>query len=342
MPYSVVDPRYRPFIDSPTYYGKTNRYLTTTDGIDTTGIDNYREGINLRTTQDIYRSNQVKISVLDGTQDTTSRPNGELTHEVSFITYGQAGDFIQYTGDTKFNDAHYGVEGTMLLDNNHRISKTVQYLQNSSMVAEGLMDESQVYPLFMNNGPQYFEEAIIEVFPLPDRLASNESPQEMARGVFAFFEGGNLGDERRFGTNQIEQMTERDEPPKIVRPYLEEGAGYFIVSGSDGKVIKVIHTRPSAIPDQTVMAKLKPWVEGPNGAYFPVLTNTTDLLGVSVLLENISLDQPYYSDNYDPTDPELQTRDKKSSTAGYSYYGGNVGLYGTDSIAFGGLRRGST
>ena len=35
-----------------------------------------------------------------------------------------------------------------------------------------------------------------------------------------------------------------------------------------------------------------------------------------------------------------ETRDQKSATAGFTYYGGNSSLYGTDSIAFGGYFRG--
>ena len=61
MPYWIVDSRFKPFNDDPFYYGKTNRNLSVSGGINTTAIDNFREGVNVRNTNDIYKSNQVKI-----------------------------------------------------------------------------------------------------------------------------------------------------------------------------------------------------------------------------------------------------------------------------------------
>jgi hypothetical protein len=196
----------------------------------------------------------------------------------------------------------------------------------------------------MNGGPQFYEESIIEPFPLPFRLATNESPQEQIRGVYAFLEAGNIGEERRFGTNITEQMIYKDQPA-MVRSFLEYGASYLIVTNSLGTVIGVVDTRPNAIMDQTVQPKLKPWVDQANGEYFPALTNTIDLLGVTVTSSIVNLNgevvgsttQPFFSENYDISDSYLQTRDQKSATAGFTY--GN-GLYGTDSVAFGGMYRG--
>ena len=285
--------------------------------------------------QDIYNSNQPKIIFQDGTQDRLTEPNGELLHQSSFATYGQACDYVQYTSNTMFNDSHVGVEGT-LLDGGKRISKTTNYLIESSLIVEGYINPDDVYPIYMNGGPQFYEESIIEPFPMPFRLATNESPQEQIRGVYAFLEAGNVGDERRFGTDILEQRVYR-EFPTVVRSFFEYGANYYIVTGSTGNVIDVINTRPNAILDQTVQPQLKPWVDEANGQYFSDLTNTTDLLGVTVA----TTQQPFFSENYGLSDSELQSRDQKSSTAGYSYYGGNASLYGTDSIAFGGYYRGS-
>ena len=305
-------------------------------GISTKNIDIYREGVNLRTTQDVYSSLQPKLIVQDGSQANIAKPNGEIIHESTFTTYGQAGDFIQYTANTLFNDSHVGVEGTILNSNGVRISKTTNYLIESGYIVEGIINADDVYPIYMNGGPQFYEESIIEPFPMPFRLATNESPQEQIRGIYAFLEAGNVGDERRFGTDIAEQRVYR-EFPTVVRSFFEYGANYYIVTGSTGKVIDVINTRPNAILDQTVQPQLKPWVDEANGQYFPDLTNTTDLLGVTVA----TTQQPFFSENYGLSDSELQSRDQKSSTAGYSYYGGNASLYGTDSIAFGGYYRGS-
>lgn len=344
MAYWVTDIFYKPFVDIEDYYGKTNRNLVVSGGMPTKAIDIYREGINLRTVQDVYNSNQPKVIFQDGTQANLAKPNGEMIHESPFITYGQAGDYIQYTSNTLFNDAHVGVDGT-LLDNGKRISKTTNYLIESGLIVEGYVNADDVYPIYMNGGPQFYEEGIIEPFPMPFRLATNESPQEQIRGVYAFLEAGNIGDERRFGTDVVEQMVYRDQPI-TVRSFLEYGASYVLVTGSNGKVIGVVDTRPNAIMDQTIQPMFQPWLDEANGQFFPELTNTIDLLGVTVTSSVVNLNgeivgtrtQPFFSENYEISDSYLQTRDQKSATAGFTY--GNA-LYGTDSVAFGGMFRGA-
>lgn len=338
MPYWIVDSRFKPFNDDPFYYGKTNRNLSVSAGINTTAIDNFREGVNVRNTNDIYKSNQVKISFVDGSGDLEILPNGDLTNQSQFITFGQAVDFIQYTGQAAFMDSHVGVEGTSIKSNGLRLPRTVDYLIDNAAIVEGFVQPDVLYPVYMNGGPQFFEECIIEPFPIPNRLATNESPQEISKGIFAFLEGGNVGDERRFGSSNNEQMIYRDQP-LVVRPYLEYGANYLLVTNSIGNVIKFIESKPSAIPDQSTVAKIKPWIDEPKNIYFPRFTDTLDLLSASVKNNNTTI--PFYSLNYGTNDTEIQSRDQKSAPAGYSYYGGNTGLYGTDSIAFGGLYRGS-
>lgn len=345
MAYWVTDQSFKPFVDIPDYYGRTNRNLVVSGGMPTKAIDIYREGVNLRTVQDVYNSNQPKVIFQDGTQDNLAKPNGEMIHESPFITYGQAGDFTQYTSNTLFNDSHVGVEGTILNNNGVRISKTTNYLIESGFIVEGYVNADDVYPIYMNGGPQFYEESIIEPFPMPFRLATNESPQEQIRGVYAFLEAGNIGDERRFGTSIVEQMAYREQPT-MVRSFLEYGASYLIVTNSLGTVVGVVDTKPNAVMDQTIQPKLKPWVDQANGEYFPALTNTIDLLGVTVTSSIVNLNgeifgsrtQPFFSENYEISDSYLQTRDQKSATAGFTY--GNVALYGTDSVAFGGMYRG--
>jgi hypothetical protein len=346
MAYWVKDRFYEPFVDIANYYAKTNRNLVVTDGMSTTPIDIYREGVNLRTSQDVYNSNQLKIIFQDGTQRNIAKPNGEMIHESPFITYGQAGDFIQYTSNGLYNDSHVGIEGTMLGGDGNRISKTTNYLIESGLIVEGYINADDVYPIYMNGGPQFYEESIIEPFPLPFRLATNENAQEQIRGVYAFLEAGNQGDERRFGTDIVEQMVYRDAPTKV-RSFLEYGANYLLITASNASVIGIIETAPNAVMDQTVQPRFKPWVDEDNGAYFPNLTNTTNLLGVTVTSSIVNLNgevvgtkmQPFFSENYGLSDSYLQNRDQKSSTAGFTY--GNTALYGTDSVAFGGLYLGA-
>lgn len=332
MPYWVTATTLQPFNDTADFYGK-NIVSTTTGGINTAVLDAFREGINIRTVTDLYQFTQPKIFVCDGQQGFNQTTNNKINHESTFQTYGQSVDFVQFFGTSLFNDSHKGYERTRANNKNVQISPLVDYLIDNSNIVDGLIEADQVYPVYLNGGPQFMEEAIIEPLPIPYRLPTNESPQELARGIFAFFEDGNYGDERRFGANQILQMQERDQP-LTVRPYLEYGADYLIITAS-GKT-QIVNIKPSAIPDQTIIAKIKPWIDEPPARYFP------SLVSGSLGLINSSLEGlPYYYRGYENTDPELQNRDSKSSTAGFNYYGGNFSLYGTDSIAFGGYYRGS-
>lgn len=339
MPYWVLTTSFQPFNDTAYYYGKTNRNLTVSGGINTTPIDSFREGVNLRTTQDIYNSLQVKVVFEDGAQSMETKPNGELTHQSTFITFGQSGDITQYTGNRAFRDQISGVEGTVPYNSSSQFSRTALYLIENGLIAEGLLQIEDVYPIYLNGGPQYQEEAIIEPLTIPNRLYTNESVQELAKGVFAFLESGNPGEERRFGTDIVEQMQFRSLTTTF-RAYLEQGADYILITGSNGEVTNVVDISPNNILDQGFFPKQSPWVAQENGEYFPDLIGASDLLSVPVT-SSTGIVQPFYSNNYEISDSELQTRDQKSTTAGYSYYGGNASIYGTDSIAFGGYYRGS-
>lgn len=338
MPYWVTNTFFQPFNDTAFYYGKTNRNLTVSGGINTTPIDQFREGVSLRTISDIYRTMQLKIVFEDGAQSLETKPNGELTHQSTFVTFGQSGDITQYTSNAAFNDSIAGVEGTTISGSN-RISRTALYLIETGLIVDGVLPQQEVFPIYLNGGPQYREEAIIEPLGIPNRLYSNESLQEPVKGVFAFLESGNEGDERRFGTDIVEQMQYRTYPTTY-RAFLEQGADYILVTGSYGVVTNTVDTAPNNILDQSFYSKITPWLEEENGEYFPELLNATDLLSVPVT-SSTGIVQPFYANNYEISDSELQTRDQKSTTAGYSYYGGNASIYGTDSIAFGGYYRGS-
>ena len=323
---------FSPFVDEPFFYGKTNKNLVTTNGIDTTAIDNFREGVNLRTYTELFRSNQPKIFFVDGVSDIGALPNGNLTHQSAFFTPGQAVDFIQYTNNHLFDDAHLIVETRR----KSGFSPMVDFLKlQKAIVVDGL-DANVVYPLQLNGGPQYLEEAIIEIFPLPFRLATIESPKEQSYGIFGeFLDGGDYDDESRFGSVVVEQFVERNINPESVRYYLEFGGQFILVQDESKKIIGKVEPHPSAVADDSVFKKITPWLDEARNQYFPRFTNTLNLLGVMVNGEQ------YFTRNYGTTNVELQTRDKKSSTSGRSYYGPNVGYYGVDSIAFGGLLRGS-
>jgi hypothetical protein len=51
-----------------------------------------------KNTNDIYKSNQVKISFVDGSGDLEILPNGDLTNQSQFITFGQAvGQWLNFS-----------------------------------------------------------------------------------------------------------------------------------------------------------------------------------------------------------------------------------------------------
>lgn len=338
MAYWITQTNFQPFHDDNFYYGKKNIQSIISGGIDTSGIDIYREGVNLRTTKDIFNAKQIKISFMDGTEDLPMKMNGNLTHQSPFTTFGQAVDFVQFTNNFAFKDSQTSIDGTFLTSNNVKCSKMVQYLVYNGAIVNGELDSEDFYPIYLNGGPQFVEEAIIEPFVIPSRLPTNESEQELSKGIFAFLEEGNVGDERRFGSSQNEQMINRDFPTSV-RPYLEYGATTLIITNSLGKVIDTIYTKPSAIPDQSVIYKISPWVDEAKNKYFPRFTDTLDILSCSVAKDNTTVQ--YFTINYGNDNSGIQTRDQKSSTAGYSVYGPNAGYYGTDSIAFVNRLRGS-
>lgn len=338
MAYWLKKTTFEPFNDTQYSYGVRNLgpgVPTVSGSTNLSALDNYRQGVNLRTVGDIYRSNQVKISVGDSFSDLGAKPNGRLSHLSKFQTFGQAMSIVQFTENVSFDDSHKQIEGNVLLDNGNRIPNTVEYLVNSVEVAEGRMDPSEIYPIYMNGGPQLSEEAVIEPLPIPYHLATNESPQELGRGFFATIEGGNVGDERRFGSSVTNQRVDRDllSTDNKKRPFLEQGAVDFFIRDPDNQnhILNVVHARPGFVQDQTVFAKIEPWRDEAPGLYWARETATVDLVGKTQHLLG----------NYTTDDTELQTRDKRSSTAGFSYYGPNAGYYGTDSVAFGNLLRGT-
>lgn len=327
---------YRPFNDNQFYYGKVYR-PSVTGGLDTRDINNYREGINLRTLDDIFTSTQMKVSFADGNGDLTNRPNGTLTHEITFNVPGQAVSLVQYTNNNLLYDNIIGVEGTYL-SGSTRLPKTVQYLIDSGRIADGTLSGSTVFPVYLNGGPQNEAEAIIELLPIPWRLPTNEPTRELSRGVYAELGAGTPGDERVYGLPQLEQRVSRYEP-LVVRPYLEQGSHTLVVTSSVGSVIKVITSRLNAVPGPQFQQIIRPWLDEDDSAYLPKLVGAEDLLMLSASFSGTT--GPYCNFGYQTIGTELQTRDMKSCAAGFSYYGPNASIYGTDSMAFGNRMRGS-
>lgn len=122
---------------------------------DTTEFDQYRQGIEIRTTRQLYGSNQPKI--WGGTVDNF----GRVSHEQSLSTPGQAVSFTEFYNTSRQED---------LPKFNPVLFLNLGYLYP--------------VPLWTNNGPQQEQEAIIEPFPVPFRLTSIEGSAPF-RGVHA-------------------------------------------------------------------------------------------------------------------------------------------------------------
>ncbi len=272
----------QPFNDIPFHYGKVNRRMVVSGGIDTTAIDNFREGVSVRTTQDIYGSNQIKIFFCDP----VTQPNGLATHEAPFVnSFGQPPLIV---GTPTFTDSTLLIEGET---STNQIPRMVDYLISSDKPTTGS------YKTYTNAGNGFREEAII--------------PSPTTHGNL---ENGSLSS---VGNPEVEQMVFRRKNG-YVRPFLEQDA--WVLSTNN-----VISTGLTV--SDKLIPEIVPWADEGEGNYFP------ELLGASDLVKG--------NEAYNPSDSFLQTRDKKSATAGYSYYGGNAAVYGTDSVAFGGLFRGS-
>lgn len=337
MPYWVTATgSYKPFNDNEFHYGKTYR-TSVTGGIDTREVDNYREGINLRTINDIFNSTQLKVTFTDGNGDLTSKPNGELSHEATFVIPGQAPSFVQFTNNNLFADHISGFEG-YYLSGSTRLPRTVQYLVNSAKIVEGSLSSSAVFPFYLNGGPQNEAEAIVELLPVPNRLPTNEPVRQLSRGVYAELGVSAPGSEKLYGLQSINQMVPRY-PTTVVDAFLEQGSQYIIVTSSVGEVIKVVTYKPGATLGPAFQPVNRPWLDEDPGAYLPKLVGADDLLLASASFSGSTT--PFCNFGNDVFTTELQTRDMKSSTAGFDYYGPNASVYGTNSRAFGNRLRGS-
>ena len=111
----------------------------------TSQFDRFRQGVELKTLNQLYGSTQPKI--WGGSVDHF----GRIRHDQDFNTYGQAVDFSQFEGSglwtdtTKFNVVEYMVSGS-----------------------------SYPTPILFNDGPAKQQEAIIEPLTIPFRLPSTE------------------------------------------------------------------------------------------------------------------------------------------------------------------------
>jgi hypothetical protein len=176
--------------DGPRIEEAINSFENATDGIDTTLIDPFRQGVELRTPKQVYNTTQPKIWA------------GNLKHHVRTTTYGQARDFTQYDGTQNFQEKP--------------IFDPVWYI----------IDPDYPHPIIFNDGPMQEEEAIIEPFTIPFRINNAAEGPFYARSVKGSLEDGNNLDSLDGGTTRIEQFIEYN-APITPRFFLDEGQAYI-------------------------------------------------------------------------------------------------------------------
>lgn len=159
-------------------------------GYDTTQIDRFRQGVNVRLPQHLYKTTQPKIW------------SGRFDHQIRIITFGQARSFVEYDDSIIFKEKSE--------------FNPVWFIEDR---------ENYPYPVIFNNGPQQEEEASIEPFTIPMRKNNNEGPF-YPRSVKASLEDGNGFDDLFGGTSRVEQFIDYS-PPLDPRFFLDEGQSYW-------------------------------------------------------------------------------------------------------------------
>lgn len=255
-----------------------------TGGSNTSEIDPYRQGVEIRTNRQRFFSTQPKIWA------------GDFDHAVNTNVIGQARSFVEYDNTLLYTD---------LPEFN-----PVSYIE---------LGPDYPLPIVFNNGPQQEEETAIEPITIPFRKNSNEGPF-FAHRVAGVIEDGNDFDTIFKNANRTTQFVDYDAPMQQ-RYFLDEGQtvwsndlttgigspGY--ISGGERTLRAFNDTTIDDIPES---------VRGVN----------TTLLNVLLQLD--------MNQNQD-----MRPARTKSANANTFVYGRDAAIYGTDSIAFLGLTRGT-
>lgn len=258
----------------------------TGSGYGTREIDAYRQGVELTSPHQLYTGNQPKLW------------SGNLSHAIRLVTYGQARSWTEYENTKIFDDQMIPFDQQVYIES----------------------PETYPMPIYLNDGPQSEEEAIVEPLTIPFR----KSPQEGARPARSpkgSLEDGNGFDSPIGATNRVLQFEEYS-APLTKRYFLDGGVDYVgEVSGSSLRMdgyVSYMERQGSPFNDtfdEQIVSQI----------------DTTDVTFIAALKAlKIELDEDIRG-----------TYTQKSAPAGTSVYGPDQGRYGTDSIAFTGRLRGS-
>lgn len=226
---------------------------------------------------------------------------GGISHIQEQAIYGQASSFADYTGVRSFDD-----------------------LPKFDPVGYVTLGASYPLPIYFNRGPQENADAVIELIPIPDRRKPDNEGRDRAKGTKGELMEGSSVNGRLYGNNRIVDYAYYAQPT-TTRPFLDEGEIFYGDGSQDGAVridgyVSDVVTKITPFNDQTEAEYvLKTILANPNNAAI-----TGSLLSM----------------NYGMQD-DIRPIGARMMTAGWSYYGPESSLTGTDSIAFGGWKRGS-
>lgn len=272
--------------DRPQVEAARRDFVSASQGIDTTLIDPFRQGVELRTHKQVYNTTQPKIWA------------GNLKHRVKTTTYGQARDFTQYDNSQNFLEKP--------------IFDPVWYIE----------DPTYPHPIIFNDGPMQEEEAIIEPFTIPFRLKNSAEGPYHPHFVRGCVEDGNNLDSLDGGTTRTEQFIEYN-APRTARFFLDEGHGYM----GQGHVSASI-----SIPGYIALIQRD---------IDPFDDTADEEIVAQVQTTNSSMIAALKALDYDLSEDIRGTFNKKCTSAGGDVYGPTAARFGTDSIAFRGLIKGS-
>lgn len=163
------------------------------DGMDTTGWDAYRQGVEISQNKFRFMGTQPKLW------------SGEITGETSIVTYGQNPGTIQADSiglAAKFEDT-----------------------PGFNPVAYIVLGVAYPLPITLNDGPSAEFESCIEPLAIPFRKPTNEGPH-YAHAFRGDFENGNTEGYVIRSTNQIEQFV-GFQSSRNNKFFLDEGGDYF-------------------------------------------------------------------------------------------------------------------
>lgn len=334
-----------------------------TGSINTAEFDNFRDGMFLRTVNDYFRSDQVKLTTLPTSFGFIDNPNGVVDHDFPEFAILGISSLHSYTvngNSIAFRDQVQGVDQQDYSGGIH-FPGMVRYFQQSSLVASEAIDATVVYPFFVDSQNRAeFNGHVIEPFPLYTGMVkfvqnplsaqtgirgsgflgldSSENANPLGSSVVGFGDCRNLG-----SLSEYQHVAPR--------PFLDVGADMIIVEAG-GMFVGKTSQRDNDVLTPISCSRLTPWQDEYSGKSFIDILggerreSLLQLLGANLpIANNDSITLPYYAaDGYEFGDSLniQQTRD----TRGFGGMGwhqdtsyNQSSLYSVDSVAYAGYTR---